>query len=575
MENNSDPIKKQIELNSLIEFSQLINSNLNTDFIFGNILLSIMGKMMITKGMFLVKQQNKGNNIFLINSIKGISRNFANTEIEFEFPRHSIFVLDDIKEYDNFFRKNGFKFFFKIFFDKKFLGVLCLGKKINGNGINKDETIFIETLLNISAPAIENSLKFSEIKVLNDDLSTQINQLKSLFELSKELNTNFLDRDKIVKLLNYTLLGNFGIKDLLIFSKFRSDKFYPLNKSKDAEDDEDLLLALEEIKDTVIISDKSNNIAVQQLHSKNYKILFPIWNNDKIDAIVCLGNKLNKKEFTEEDLQFLESILNLSMLSIDNTILFNEYVEKQKIEKELMIAREMQVALLPKELPVIDNYSISAMNVPALHVGGDYYDVIKLSETKYAIAIADVSGKGTPASLLMSNIQSALHSFLKLYDEEKFVISDVTEKINELIYENTTIEKFITFFWGILDTEKNVFTYINAGHNPPIHVCTSGISYLDKGGLMLGVLGSNIEFETGQVALGKDDVLILYTDGVTEAVNKENEEFGTERLEKTILLNCKESSEAIMQTIHKEIEQFAKGLHQYDDITLIALKKCK
>jgi sigma-B regulation protein RsbU (phosphoserine phosphatase) len=575
MENNSDPIKKQIELNSLIEFSQLINSNLDLDFIFGNILLSIMGKMMISKGLFLVRQQNKGENNFIISSIKGISRKYANTEIEFEFPRLSIFTLDDIKEYDNFFRTNGFNFFFKIYFANKVLGVLCLGKKINGSIINKEETIFIETLLNISAPAIENSLKFNEIKILNDDQNVQINQLKSLFELSKELNTNFLDREKIIRLLNYTLLGNFGVKDLLIFTKFRSEKFYLLNKGNELYSNEEFLKSLEEIKDTIKIQDNKDNFAINTLHKENYKIIFPIRSGEKIDAIVCLGSKLNKRDYTEEDMQFLESILNLSMMSIDNTILFNEYIEKQKMESELLIAREMQVALLPKELPEIKDYMISAMNVPALHVGGDYYDVVKLSDTKFAIAIADVSGKGTPASLLMSNIQSALHSFLKLYDEDKFVISEVTEKINELIYENTTIEKFITFFWGILDTEKNTFTYINAGHNPPIHVCTNGISYLDKGGLMLGVLGSNIDFETGQVKLSKDDVLILYTDGVTEAMNKENEEFGTERLEKTILSNLKESSEKIMQTIHNEIELFAKGLHQYDDITLIALKKCK
>jgi len=574
MENNSDPIKKQIELNSLIEFSQLINSNLDLDFIFGNILLSIMGKMMISKGLFLVRQQSKGDSSFLISSIKGINRKYAYTEIEFEFPRLSIFTLDDIKEYNNFFRTNGFNFFFKIYFANKVLGVLCLGKKINGSIINKEETIFIETLLNISAPAIENSLKFTEIKILNDDQNVQINQLKSLFELSKELNTNFLDREKIIRLLNYTLLGNFGVKDLLIFSKFRSEKFYLLNKGNELYSDEKFLESLEEIKETIKIQDKNDNYAISTLHSGNYKIIFPVRSGEKIDALVCLGSKLNKRDFTEEDMQFLESILNLSMMSIDNTILFNEYIEKQKMESELLIAREMQVALLPKELPEIKDYMISAMNVPALHVGGDYYDVVKLSDTKFAIAIADVSGKGTPASLLMSNIQSALHSFLKLYDEDKFVISEVTEKINELIYENTTIEKFITFFWGILDTEKNTFTYINAGHNPPIHICTSGISYLDKGGLMLGVLGSNIEFETGQVNLSKDDILILYTDGVTEAMNKDNEEFGTERLEKTVLSNQTENSEKIMQTIHKEIELFAKGLHQYDDITLIALKKC-
>lgn len=575
MENNSDPIKKQIELNSLIEFSQLINSNLNLDFIFGNILLSIMGKMMMTKGMFLVKLQHKGENNYLISSAKGISQKYINTEIEFEFPKLSIFNINDIAEGDNFFRENKFNFYFKIFFANKMLGVLCLGKKINNEIINKEETIFIETLLNISAPAIENSLKFNEIKILNDDLSTQINQLKSLFELSKELNTSFMDKEKIIKLLNYTLLGNFGVKDLLIFSKFRSEKFYLLNKVNDLFIDDELLESLEEIKDMVVLTGESENKAVKKLQSKKYKLLFPIRNNDKIDSIVCLGNKLNKKDFTKEDLQFLESILNLSIMSIDNTILFKEYVEKQKLESELVIAREMQVALLPKELPEIKDYMISAMNVPALHVGGDYYDVIKLSETKFAVAIADVSGKGTPASLLMSNIQSAIHSFLKLYDEDKFILSEVTLKINELIYENTTMEKFITFFWGILDTEKNIFTYINAGHNPPIHVCTNGISYLDKGGLMLGVLGSDIEFETGQVILGKDDIVILYTDGVTEAVNKENEEFGVERLEKSILNNAKESSEKIMQSIHKEIEVFAKGLHQYDDITLIALKKCK
>ncbi|MCX6165260.1 MAG: hypothetical protein NTU73_10465, partial [Ignavibacteriae bacterium] len=121
---------------------------------------------------------------------------------------------------------------------------MCLGKKISNDIITKEETTFIETMLNISAPAIENSLKFYEIKVLNNDLNTQINQLKSLFELSKELNSNFQDRDKIIKLLNYTLLGNFGVKDLLIFSKFRSEKFYLLNYKKNIFVDDELLLAL-------------------------------------------------------------------------------------------------------------------------------------------------------------------------------------------------------------------------------------------------------------------------------------------------------------------------------------------
>lgn len=570
---NSDPIKKQIELNSLIEFSQLINSNLDLDFIFGNILLSIMGKMMISKGMFMVKLQNKGKNSFLISSVKGLKKEYKNKEIEFEFPNNSIFGIEDLSNDKNIFKENNFYFFFKVFFANKLLGVLCLGKKIGNDKITKEETIFIETLLNISAPAIENSLKFYEIKILNGNLSTQINQLKSLFELSKELNTNFQDKDKIIKLLNYTLLGNFGVKDLLIFSKFRSDKFYILNRHNNFDINDKFINALEEIKEPVIITDVQDNYALDVLINKNFKLLFPIKNNGKIESIVCLGSKLNKKEFTDEDLEFLESILNLSVISLDNTVLFKEYLEKQKIESELIIAREMQVALLPKELPEINNFEISAVNIPALQVGGDYYDVIKLSDTKFAIVIADVSGKGTPASLLMSNIQSAIHSFLKLYDENIFDISDVTKKINELIYENTTIEKFITFFWGILDTEINTFTYINAGHNPPIHVLKNNLSLLDKGGLMLGVLGEDVQYESGEVYLDENSVLLFYTDGVTEAVDKNDDEFGEERLTKTIQSNADKSADMILNIIKEGIDTFASGLHQHDDITLIVLKK--
>jgi phosphoserine phosphatase RsbU/P len=573
MENNNDPIKKQIELNSLIEFSQLINSNLDLDFVFGNILLSIMGKMMITKGLFLVNKYNNGENKYLISTVKGLSQKHKGAEIKFEFPGLSIFSIEDLPAESNFFRDNGFYFFFKIFFANKMLGVLCLGKKINKDIMTKEETIFIETLLNISAPAIENSLKFNEIKFLNEDLNTQIYQLKSLFELSKELNTNFLDKEKIIKLLNYTLLGNFGVKDLLIFSKFRSEKFYLLNYVKEQFIDDDFLLSLENIFETVIISDETSNYAIEVLKKKNYKLLFPIKSGDKIVSIVCLGNKLNKKDFTKEDLQFLESILNLSVISIDNTILFSEYVEKQKIENELKIAREMQVALLPKEIPEIKNYDVAAVNIPALQVGGDYYDVIKLSDTRFAFVIADVSGKGTPASLLMSNIQSAVHSFLKVYNEDSFDLEFATEKINELIFENTTTEKFITFFWGILDTDKNVFTYINAGHNPPIHICKDKVSLLDKGGLILGVLGENVSYESGQIFLEKNCAIIFYTDGVTEAVDKEGEEFSEEYLTKIFKKSIKNTSEEIIHIVKKEIESYASGLQQHDDITLIAIKK--
>ena len=319
----------------------------------------------------------------------------------------------------------------------------------------------------MSASSIENTIKFNEINRLNISLSNKVNQLKSLFELGKEFNTTLINRDKIMRLLSYTLLGNFGIKDFLIISKYRSPNFKLLNEKKSINLDEHDLSELEDIVTPTLISDQAQSEFIRFLAEKDYVLMVPTFNEGKLDNVICLGRKLNKSGFTKEDIEFLESIINLSVISIENSILFEEYLEKQQIENELKIAREIQVALLPEHLPIIDGYQVAADNIPALQVGGDYYDVIKLTDTKYAFVIADVSGKGTPASILMSNIQSAVHSYLKLYTISSFDLALSTKYINELIYANTTAEKFITFFWGILDTENNSFEYINAGHNHP------------------------------------------------------------------------------------------------------------
>ncbi|HLT24988.1 MAG TPA: hypothetical protein VK004_07675, partial [Ignavibacteria bacterium] len=394
---------KQLELDSLIEFSQLINSNLNLSFILGNILLSIMGKMLITKGMVLIKEEAGEKEIYSVESSKGISLREEEKRIEVSLPKEPVFCVNDINDLDReYFESKGLLNFFKIYFDKKLIGVLCLGKKISQKEgdevLNKNEVIFLETLLNLSASSIENTIKFNEIKRLNLSLGNKVNQLKSLFELGKEFNSTVVNRDKIIKLLSYTLLGNFGIKDFLIFSKYRSENFRLLNEKKVFDIEKFDLSDLEELNAPVVITKDSPNEFIQYLAKNNYALIVPTFNDGKLDNVICLGNKLNRSGFTTEDIEFLESIINLSVISIENSILFEEYLEKQQIENELKIAREIQMALLPDELPFIEGYSIAGDNIPALHVGGDYYDVIKLTDTKYAFVIADVSGKGTPAS---------------------------------------------------------------------------------------------------------------------------------------------------------------------------------
>lgn len=565
--------KKQLELNSLIEFSQLINTKLDLEFIFGNILLSVMGKMMIMKGAILLKSDSlsdKGH-IFSIKAVKGISQEAINQRVTLVLPSEPIFTVSDTENIP-FFNENKLEFFFKIYFVDKLIGLLCLGKKFNGNGLTKSELLFLETLLNLSSPTIENSIKFDEIRRLNISLNAQIQHLRTLFELSKEFNSNFQNRDSIIKLLKYSLLGNFGIKDYIIFSKTNEGLFRATESAREDLSDQDLQEYLLNSNEPEVISPQSESAHIRKLYDEGFRLILPIRRNNSIETIVCLGGKLNKQEFSVTDIQFLESLTNLTVISLDNISLFNEYLDKQKIESELRIARDIQLALLPEKTPEIDGYSVSACNIPAHQIGGDYYDIIKLSETQYAFVIADVSGKGTPASLLMSNIQSSVHTFFKFFNND-FRLEDITGKINELIYSNTSTEKFITFFWGILDTESSTFKYVNAGHNPPFLANKGKLKKLDKGGLILGILDYGIEYVSEEIKLEKGDFILMYTDGVSEAKNTINEEFTDERIMHILENNAEKCADDLKNLLTAEISNFSKGLDQFDDITIIALKK--
>jgi phosphoserine phosphatase RsbU/P len=580
---NQNPADKQLQLNSLIEFSQLISSKLDLKYILNNILLSIMGKMLISKGVILLKVENSENeNLYTVETAKGSDPKLINTLVEVDFPRMPVFNFEDIENKTAFLINSGLYYFFKIYFQNKYLGLLCFGKKLNNMKLATNEIVFIETMLNISSPAIENTIKFNQLHKLNENLNNKIRQLNSLFELGKEFNANFTNKENIIKLLNFTLLGNFGIKDFLILSRDKSGEFNPLKENKKRKLEEFNLKKLfpkgkipEEFKSTLVIKDNLQIPFVKYLSGLGFEIIIPSIIKNEIDSIICLGKKLNNTSYTAEDIEFLESIVNLSLISVQNSELFQQYLDKQKIENELKIAREIQVALLPREIPKFANYDLAGMNLPALQVGGDYYDIIKLTETKLAIVIADVSGKGTPASLLMASIQSAVHSYLKLYDESSFHLDKVTEKINELIYENTSSEKFITFFWGILDSENDSFEYINAGHNPPlIFRAENGDKIqLTEGGFMIGILDFGVSYEIGKINLSKDDIIVFYTDGVTEAINKTGEEFGENGLIDVTEKNKNENTHDILESIKNSIVEFTMGTAQYDDITLIVLKK--
>jgi sigma-B regulation protein RsbU (phosphoserine phosphatase) len=281
-----------------------------------------------------------------------------------------------------------------------------------------------------------------------------------------------------------------------------------------------------------------------------------------------LFNKMSEEGFTESDQRLLSIIAAQSANVIENSRLFEEEMKFLQIQKEIEVAREIQKNLLPKQIPSIDGYDVFAINIPAQEVGGDYYDFIKISDNKIAIALGDVSGKGIPASMLMANLQATLRGQLLFCNCAK----DCIKRANNLLYKSTDLSKFVTLFFGILDTRNHTFTYCNAGHNTPVFLHKDKKIEMDKGGIILSWI-EDTNYDEEEILLEKGSLLVVFSDGVTEAMNAKEEEYGEERLLKVIKDNPSLSSELLTNKILKDVNSFTSGELQSDDITLLIVKR--
>jgi sigma-B regulation protein RsbU (phosphoserine phosphatase) len=243
-------------------------------------------------------------------------------------------------------------------------------------------------------------------------------------------------------------------------------------------------------------------------------------------------------------------------------------LDKQRIEEEINLAREIQKNLLPHHFPSGDRYELAGYNLPSKEVGGDYYDFIPIDERKIGIAIGDIVGKGIPAAILMSNLQAAL----RISASQAITTQDVMRQVNIQITRTTTVEKFATFFYGVFDTEKFSFEYSNAGHNFPILWRNHGVyNLLRKGGIVIGVM-ENALYESELISMSPGDFLVMYTDGITEALNPLEEEFGEQRLLQTIENVSHKSAQDILDSIIDAVSNFTHNYLQFDDLTLVVLK---
>ena len=295
----------------------------------------------------------------------------------------------------------------------------------------------------------------------------------------------------------------------------------------------------------------------------------PLETEKDVLGVICAERVLSREAFTDEDLRLLTLMANLAAVKIENARLVEDGLARDRLERELRLAAEIQRGLLPRDCPSCGDFDIAAASSPSLHVGGDYYDFIALPDGRLGATVADVAGKGVSASLLMASLRAALQS------EARPGVSpaELARKLNDFIFRSSAPNVFITFFYGELDPAGGDFRYVNAGHNPPILLSVKGDPRpLEGTGMALGMLAGR-EYGEGLIAFAPGDVLVMFTDGISESRDQAGEEFGSDRLVAAVRGAAEKSAGEILKAVFGALKEYTGGGDPEDDRTLVVIKR--
>lgn len=337
-----------------------------------------------------------------------------------------------------------------------------------------------------------------------------------------------------------------------------------------------LIERLMDREDTILIDEavESGRIMLTEEQKEWFEhrkgaVILPLTVSSGLVGFLVISCKTNGEDFTSDELELLGSFSAQIAIVAENIQLLKERIEKQKLEEQLRVARSIQEGLLPREIPGVRGLEVEAMIRFCLDVAGDYYDIMRLDDGRLLLAVADVAGKGVGPALLMANLQASLRTTREM----GISLAETTSRMNALIYDNTPPELFITFFLACIDPAGGRLSYVNAGHNPPILMRSSGDTRsLSKGGLLFGVV-RNAVYDQGMETFEPGDTLLLFTDGVSEAMDPGGEEYGTDRIENIMRSSMDLSLKELLTKIEKSVEEFHGSSRYYDDFTLMAVRR--
>ena len=389
-------------------------------------------------------------------------------------------------------------------------------------------------------------------------------ELNALLEITQAINSN-VPEDSLYKIFNFTLRSNLHISKLALFVL---DEKWNCKVSFGAKQNFQQVTLDDHFKMITKIHETSE---FEECEFHEFDIVIPVTHKSSTLALVFVGGTENHQtdHDRDESVKFIQALSNIIIVAIENKKLARRQLAQEAFRKELEIASDVQQFLFPEKLPNTDRLKIEASYLPHDLVGGDYYDYIPINKNQFLICVADVSGKGIPAALMMSNFQASLRTLLRQTPN----LTEILEALNFQVLENTKGEKFITFFGAIYDLSLRTMVYVNAGHNPPLlYTKKKGLQLLEDGSTVVGAMHPLPFINEGFITDLDEFLLFAYTDGLTETTNEMDEEFGQESLVEYLNSNHNKDLKTMHQDIIVALDGF-KGRNSYkDDITMLSCR---
>jgi len=555
-------LKRMSELISLLDLTTTLGSSLTTGEILDAALLIVMGELQVARGALYVAD---GEGRFRLRVSRGLpagapeslsgdaaAEPFAVAAGENDFSRAGLSLVCPV-------RRGG-----------RTIALLGLGPRAEGRPFGREEAGFLESLAACAATPIENGLIYEELRRVNQSLSVKVFQLHNLFDIGREL-TASLDEAAIERLASTSLMGHFLASRCAVYRLRGNGRLERTQvRGLRAEEAPGELPDPDEVKLCAAgprrVDALPPGAARDMLAAARFALVVPLSTGSTCSGLIALGEQPAGRTYGEEDVDFAAALARQAQAALEAALLHRVRIEKERQDRELQIAREIQQGLLPKTRPQVAGFDLAALSHSCYQVGGDYYDFIPLAGGRLAMVIADVSGKGTPASLMMASVHASLQAMAGTAAPHELL-----QRLNRFLYDNTQESRYVTLFYGELDPARRLLRYVDAGHVPPYLRRADGREErLRTGGPVIGLL-EDVSLDTGEVRLEPGDLLTVVTDGVTEALSPAGEEFGDARVA-AALAEARGGAQAALETLVMAVEAWTGEAGCTDDLTVLTLR---